>query len=247
MIVAAVGTFVAGFDELVAAVDRACSELDLEGFAQIGHGRLLPAKIGWQRFLPQEELVARFMASRVVVCHAGMGIVGEAMRARVPIVLFPRTGATCPDHPANDQAAFARRIAGRHGLAVCAEGADLARILAQLLALPARPAYRLGSDIPEILGDWLAQARAPRSRGWRERMGAPSRSTDRTAATRSIIAGSCSRKHVAAPEDGLPCATCAIQPGPGKAGRDRPVVQAWPAIMGCIRTGCSWLEHFRFS
>ena len=37
MILVAVGTFIHGFDELVAAADRAAAALDLEGFAQIGH------------------------------------------------------------------------------------------------------------------------------------------------------------------------------------------------------------------
>jgi hypothetical protein len=90
-----------------------------------------------------------------------MGIVGEAMRAGVPIVLFPRTGAPGPDHPANDQTAFAQRIADRHGLEICPEGADLVGALSRALAKPARPTYRLCSDVPDLLRDWLARPHPP--------------------------------------------------------------------------------------
>ncbi|WP_051329488.1 glycosyltransferase [Geminicoccus roseus] len=157
MLVAAVGTFLHGFDELVLAAERSCACLDLPGFAQIGHGRATPQAIGWQRFLPQADLSARFRAARVVVCHAGMGIVGEAMRAGAPIVLFPRKGATRAGHPANDQTAFARRIALRHGLGLCEDGALLPAILARVLRGPARRDYELASDVPAILADWLSR------------------------------------------------------------------------------------------
>ncbi|HEX2525795.1 MAG TPA: glycosyltransferase [Geminicoccus sp.] len=156
MLVAAVGTFVAGFDQLVAAADHACAKLGLDGFAQIGQSSITPTTMRWERFLPQERLIATFQQARVVVCHAGMGIVGEALRANVPIVLFPRQGPTRRGHPANDQTEFACRIAERHGLLVCSDGDALPDLVTGLLREPAKRNYRLGSDIPAILGTWLS-------------------------------------------------------------------------------------------
>ena len=159
MLVAAVGTFIAGFDALVEAADRTCMALGQPGFAQIGQSRYVPERMDWQRFLPHVELVTRFQAARLVVCHAGMGIVGEAMRAGVPIILFPRQGETSALHPANDQTPLALRLAARHGLAVCHRPADLPELASQLLGRPKRRSYRLASDVPTILADWLSRPR----------------------------------------------------------------------------------------
>lgn len=167
MLVAAVGTFIEGFDQLVAAVDRSCALLELEGFAQIGHSRAVPHAMRWQRFLPHDELLKEFRSARLVVCHAGMGIVGEAMRANVPIILFPRTDPPCRGHPINDQSGFAERIAAQHGLAVCTDGAALPAMVARILAGPSQRHYEFATDLPAILGEWLTGAGAPATRGRR--------------------------------------------------------------------------------
>ena len=155
-LVAAVGTFIAGFDGLVAAADQTCRQLALPGFAQIGASAIVPDVMSWQRFLPQERLVAAFARARVVVCHAGMGVVGEAMRAGAPIVLFPRKGTTRRGNPANDQTEFAHTIAKRYGLLVCEDGDTLPALVAEALAGPPRRDYPLGSNVPNILAEWLA-------------------------------------------------------------------------------------------
>lgn len=155
MIVVAVGTFVHGFDELVEAADRAVGVLGAVGFAQIGHGRYLPLAMPWARFLPRPALLARLREASLVVCHGGIGIIGEAMRSGRPIVAMPRRGATTREHPANDQTAFLRRLAERFPITVCEEPADLMSALCQRLAL-APPRYDLRSDIPELVARYLA-------------------------------------------------------------------------------------------
>jgi UDP-N-acetylglucosamine transferase subunit ALG13 len=151
-----VGTFIHGFDELVEAADRAAAELDVPGFAQIGHSRCVPRHLQHARFLPPDELTARLRASHVTVCHAGMGLIGDALRAGCRLVLVPRRGATSSTHPANDQAAFARRLATRLHLRLCLDPAGLTPVVAAALAdhtpSPAAP----GSDIPAILCRFLA-------------------------------------------------------------------------------------------
>jgi UDP-N-acetylglucosamine transferase subunit ALG13 len=159
MLVAAVGTFVAGFDDLVAAADDTCRKFGLKGFAQIGHSTIVPQSMEWERFLQQDRLVTLFQAARLVVCHAGMGIVGEAMRASVPIVLYPRRGATTSSHPANDQTEFARTIGTRHGLPVCEDARQLPALVAAILRQPTRRTYEIGSDVPQILTSWLGSHR----------------------------------------------------------------------------------------
>ncbi len=163
MIFVGVGTFVHGFDELVEAADAAAAELELAGFAQIGHSRAVPRHLAHARFLPPEALARRLAASRVAVCHAGMGLIGDALRAGCRLVLFPRRGATTAAHPANDQSAFAELLARRLPLRLCREPAALPGLIASALADPAPPPAPPASDVPQILQRFLAaEARARR-------------------------------------------------------------------------------------
>jgi predicted glycosyltransferase len=150
---------VRGFDGLVAAADQAAAALGLTGFAQIGHSSVLPSHLEWARFLPEEELRQRLSAARIVVCHGGMGILGEAMRAGRPILAVPRTGPTTADNPANDQRDFLQRLASLHPIEVCPEPAGLAAHLGRLLrTLPDRVDYRLTCDVPAIVSSYLSSS-----------------------------------------------------------------------------------------
>lgn len=168
MILVAVGTFLKGFDELVAAADAAAGELGVAGFAQIGHSAVVPRHLAWARFLPPDELGTHLAAARVVVCHGGVGLIGEAMRAGRPILVVPRRGRPTRASPAGDQVALARRLAELHGLRVAEEPGAIRPILAEMLAEDGgRQRYALGSDAPQILARFLAgglpQSRPTRS------------------------------------------------------------------------------------
>jgi UDP-N-acetylglucosamine transferase subunit ALG13 len=163
VIVAAVGTFLHGFDELVEAADRAVAALGVEGFAQVGHGRYLPVAMTWGRFLPPDAFTEKLRRASVIVCHGGMGILGDAMRAGRPIVAMPRRGAPSRAHPANDQTVFVRRLAERWPIEVCEDPADLARMLGRALALgPGQRRYALKSNVPRLVADFLARSGEPR-------------------------------------------------------------------------------------
>lgn len=151
----AVGTYLEGFDALVEAADDVALHLALGGFAQIGHSTRRPRHLAWARFLPPEALRRRIAAARVVVCHGGVGILGEAMRAGRPIVALPRRGVTSRRHPAGDQRIFLERLARLHPVRVAAGPEELEQAIAMLLAGPPAVAYRLGSNIPRLIGDFL--------------------------------------------------------------------------------------------
>ena len=161
MILVAVGTFIHGFDELVAAADGAAAELGLPGFAQIGHSRTVPAHLSWERFLPPAMLAARMARASLVICHGGIGIVGEAMRAGKPIIAMPRRGRPTRASPAGDQVALVRRLGERYGIGVCEEGQRLTELVrTQLAAGRPAPSYDLGSDVPALITRFLAPAAA---------------------------------------------------------------------------------------
>lgn len=158
MILVSVGTFVRGFDELVAAADHAARELGQDGFAQIGHSAFVPRHLAWERFVPQSVLRTRLASASVIICHGGAGILGEAMRAKRPIIAVPRRGATTTSHPANDQTAFLRRMAQEFAIEVCFEPEGLLPVLRTVLEAPPAPVdYKLGSDIPQRVIRFLAR------------------------------------------------------------------------------------------
>lgn len=162
MIVVAVGTFIHGFDALVQAADRAAANLELPGFAQIGHSRVTPDHLAWARFLPYDAFRARLEAARLLVCHGGMGLIGDGLRSGCHVVVVPRQGATSRANPANDQRAFVRRLAERYPLRVVEDTAALAAALETALAAamaegPAAPAAP-ESDVPHLIADFLTRS-----------------------------------------------------------------------------------------
>ena len=155
MIFVGVGTFMHGFDALVAGADRAAAGLGVPGFAQIGHSRVVPRHLAHRRFLQPAELAACLRVSRVAVCHAGMGLIGDALRAGCRLILVPRRGATTADHPANDQTAFAERLAGCLPLRLCHDPRDLAAVIEAALADAGPVAAPPQSTVPLLLRDFL--------------------------------------------------------------------------------------------
>ena len=152
----AVGTFRLGFDELLEAADRTAHELGLTGFAQRGWSRYEPRHLAHARFLEAWDLHARIAAADIVVCHGGMGLLGDAMRAGRRIVALPRRGATTADHPANDQGRFLARLAQLHPIVVAETAGDLGGAVRFALDhLPPVVAYDLGSDIPRLVRGFL--------------------------------------------------------------------------------------------
>lgn len=164
MILVAVGTFLHGFDALVTAADAAAARLGVAGFAQIGHSRVIPAHLAWARFLAPDDLAARMADARVVVCHGGIGLIGEAMRAQRPILVLPRRGRPTRDSPAGDQSELAQRLAQRHPIRVCERPEELTALLAEMLAGAPSFHYRLDSDVPAILAAYLEASAAQSSR-----------------------------------------------------------------------------------
>jgi UDP-N-acetylglucosamine transferase subunit ALG13 len=159
VILVAVGTFIHGFDELVAAADQSAAELRLPGFAQIGHSRVIPEHLAWEGFVPPEALADRMAQAHIVVCHGGIGVLGEAMRAGKPIIAMPRRGRPTRASPAGDQLALVQRLAERHGIGVCEAPHTLIFLLrAQIVAGWPSPSYDLGTDVPRLVARFLIQA-----------------------------------------------------------------------------------------
>jgi UDP-N-acetylglucosamine transferase subunit ALG13 len=164
VILVAVGTYIHGFDELVTAADSAAAASSLPGFAQIGHSRAVPRHLAWERFLPPAELAHRLAAARLVICHGGIGLLGEAMRAGKPIIVVPRRGRPTRESPAGDQTALVQRLAEHYPLMVCGQARDLPGVVQKALksGLSAQT-YDLHSNVPQLVTAFLAMGSHPTS------------------------------------------------------------------------------------
>jgi len=153
LITVAVGTFIRGFDDLVRAADG----LGREGFAQIGHSAFRPQHLEWACFLPQTELFDRLRRSELLIGHAGMGLIGDGLRAGCRLIVVPRRGAIGPGNPINDQRAFARRLASMLPITVCEDLQQLPDTVRRVLDGPRPGPTRRRSNVPELIAGFLAR------------------------------------------------------------------------------------------
>jgi len=127
MILVTVGTNEARFDRLLHTVQDL--ELTEELIVQYGSCNLRPSPATLHQELPYQDLVDLISAARVVVAHAGAGIVLTALaNGKRPIVLprLKQYGEAVDDH----QLHFGRKLAARGLLTVIEDGDGLRAALA---------------------------------------------------------------------------------------------------------------------
>jgi UDP-N-acetylglucosamine transferase subunit ALG13 len=145
------------FDALIAAVDSVCGKHHYETFAQIGLGRYEPKVLHWRRFLAAGDMVRSIRTARLVVCHAGAGIVGEVMRAARPMLVVPRTGNQVRWRDQGNQAEFAQVLAREFGVTVVWDLQNLGSAIGEVLSRdPADIRYRLReTNVPMLVASYL--------------------------------------------------------------------------------------------
>lgn len=123
MIFVAVGTEWFPFDRLVRAVDHMATQVNGEPVVvQLGHSTYVPTACTWTRFLPFPELRRHVEEARIVVSHAGAGMLLLCAQAgKIPIVV-PRRKRFA-EHVDDHQVELASRMA-QSGYAVLAERAE---------------------------------------------------------------------------------------------------------------------------
>jgi beta-1,4-N-acetylglucosaminyltransferase len=90
MIYATVGTMFLDFARLINALDAIAQNTGRRVVIQTGMGSTVPLFCEYFDFKPREELVALQREAEVIVTHAGIGSVIEALEARRPLVVCPR-------------------------------------------------------------------------------------------------------------------------------------------------------------
>lgn len=158
MIFVTVGTELP-FDRLLRAVDEWAAETGRKDvFAQIGQAAWRPRFIPYAEFLSPAEFNERFVASSVIVAHAGMGTILSALRYQKPILVMPRRAAL--QEQRNDhQLATAKQLLALGKINVAMDESELRTQLQRLHELPVRShtgAYASASLLAAIR-DFIAQ------------------------------------------------------------------------------------------
>lgn len=126
------------FDRLVRAVDEWCGGpgAGQELFGQITEphaGGYQPKHFEWVSRLTPVDYAARFAAADLILSHAGMGSIINALQAGKPIVVMPRRGhlrETRNDH----QYTTVRMLGDRPGIYVAEDETRLAGAISRALA-----------------------------------------------------------------------------------------------------------------
>ena len=154
MILVAVGTQFP-FDRLVETVDKWAAASGAEVIGQIGPSTYVPAHIKAQAFLPPEEFQALLDKAELVIAHCGMGSILSALSCGKPIIVMPRSAAK-GEHRNDHQFATAERFAGRPGVTVASDEAELSHCLERIGAAGGRSSFaRIPPKAPRELTDRL--------------------------------------------------------------------------------------------
>ena len=116
MMYVTVGTMFLDFPRLINAVDEIARDRGERVIVQTGMGKTIPTHCEHFDFRPHEEVLAIQREARVIVCHAGIGSVLDALEARRPFIVVPRLkrfGEHMNDHQLDLAQAVQRRGWGR--------------------------------------------------------------------------------------------------------------------------------------
>lgn len=90
MIYVTIGTMYLGFPRLIHKMDEIALESDEKVIVQTGMSKLLPKHCEHFDFRPREKVEAIQREARVIVAHAGIGSVIDALKAERPLLVVPR-------------------------------------------------------------------------------------------------------------------------------------------------------------
>ncbi len=95
MIFLTVGTWRTGYDRLIKAVDKLANSglITEEVIAQTGYSSYKPKHMTVIEFCSPDKFVNIISKTRIVISHAGMGTIIEAVKQSKPLVVLPRKSA----------------------------------------------------------------------------------------------------------------------------------------------------------
>jgi UDP-N-acetylglucosamine transferase subunit ALG13 len=122
MIYVTVGTMHLDFPRLIRAADRYALQTEEEVIIQIGMGNIIPTAATLFDFKPRNEILDIQREARIIVTHAGIGSVIDALQMEKPLIVVPRL-KKFGEHNTDHQLELARAIHKR-GWGVSMEDID---------------------------------------------------------------------------------------------------------------------------
>lgn len=129
MVYVTVGTMFLDFPRLIQRVDEIAESTGERTIVQIGMGGTIPRHCEHFTFKPREEVLALQQEARVIVCHAGIGSVIDALQSKRPLVVVPRL-MKFNEHTTEHQVDLARAVERRGWGKMILDVADLEHALA---------------------------------------------------------------------------------------------------------------------
>ena len=90
MIYVSVGTMFLDFPRLILKMDEIARVTQERVIVQTGMGKTLPEHCEHFDFRPRNEVLELQREARLIVCHAGIGCVMDALQSKRPLVVVPR-------------------------------------------------------------------------------------------------------------------------------------------------------------
>jgi len=146
------------FDRLISAVDAWAGRVGRDDvLAQIGPSQLNPKFIQYRPFFSPTEFAAAFAAAELVVAHAGMGSIINAMSQAKPILVMPRS-ASLNEHRNDHQLSTARHFRELRGILVAMDTQELDSQLSRLESIPtpSRTGIYASPELLAVLREFLA-------------------------------------------------------------------------------------------
>ena len=157
-----IGSWHKGFDRLVKAVD----ELKGRGIitdpvvAQLGDGGYEPANLDAAAYYAPEDFVRLIGEARMVIAHAGMGTIIEALNQRKPVVVVPRK-ATLGEANTDHQFDTAKQLEAEGKVLVAYEVDDLPNMLQQAESFVV-PGCVVSPELLDSVGTFIEAVRKQR-------------------------------------------------------------------------------------
>ena len=79
-----------GFNRLLIAVDNIAEEREEEIIMQIGESSYVPKNAKYFKYTSEENINELYKNSRIVICHAGVGSILNALEYGKPVIVVPR-------------------------------------------------------------------------------------------------------------------------------------------------------------
>lgn len=100
------------FDRLIRAVDQWAGDTGYkEIFGQISRAEYSPTNFSYTDFIEPEQFIDKFRSADIIVGHAGMGTIIQALQFSKPIIVMPRLSIfheTRNDHQISTAKSFGR-------------------------------------------------------------------------------------------------------------------------------------------